>query len=74
MDIERTRPNRVEVSLHPYELAALIAAARWVLAGAEGHLSEEALDQLRRVIARYDAASQRHRPDIEKNESVKEKA
>lgn len=32
-----------------------MAAARWVVEGAEGELTEEARDQLREVLASYDA-------------------
>lgn len=59
MKIERTRPAVFTVTLHTYELTALITAARWVVEGAEGELSEEAVDQLRQVVERYDAEVER---------------
>ena len=46
-----------EVTLHAYELAALLAAARWVVEGAEGELPRGAVDQLRQVIDSYDRAT-----------------
>lgn len=36
-------------------MSALVAAARWVADGAEGELPEDARDQLRKVLASYDA-------------------
>lgn len=59
MKIEQTRPAVFTVTLHAYELTALIAAARWVVEGAEGELPPEAIDQLRQVVERYDAEIQR---------------
>jgi hypothetical protein len=40
-------------------MAALIAAARWVAEGAEGEIAEEAVDQLRQILANYDENLQR---------------
>ncbi len=57
MQIERIRPTALQVTLHPFELATLVAAARWIVEGAEGELPEEAIQQLRRVVAAYDNAS-----------------
>jgi len=59
MKVEKERPIVFRVTLHAYELSALIAAARWVVEGAEGELSDEALDQLRQVVESYDAERQR---------------
>lgn len=56
MRLERVRPTAVRVTLHPLELATLIAAARWVVDGAEGPLPPDALEQLRQVVHRYDVA------------------
>lgn len=47
MRIERPRPLVFRVTLHAYELSALVAAARWVVEGAENELPAEAVDQLR---------------------------
>jgi hypothetical protein len=54
--IERVRPVVLRVTLSAYELAALMAAGRWVAEGAQGELAPEAVDQLRQVLASYDAA------------------
>lgn len=54
MKIERLRPMSFRVTLHPYELSALVAAARWVVEGAEGEMPEEAHEQIRRVLESYD--------------------
>lgn len=54
MEIERIRPTVLRITLHAYELSALIATARWVAEGAEGELPKEARDQLRSVLKSYD--------------------
>jgi predicted DNA-binding transcriptional regulator YafY len=59
MRIERPRPNVFRVTLHAYELSALVAAARWVGEGAEGELPKEARDQLQQVLESYDAETRR---------------
>lgn len=57
MKIERVRPAVLQVTLSAYELSAVIAAARWVVEGAEGELAPEAVEQLQQVLASYEAAS-----------------
>lgn len=59
MRIERHRPTVFRLTLHAFELSALIAAARWVVEGAHGELPEAAQDQLRKVLENYDAESRR---------------
>ena len=59
MTVERLRPTVLRVTLHAYELSALVAAARWVTEGAEGELPKEAVDQLRQVLGNYDAEVRR---------------
>jgi hypothetical protein len=54
--IERIRPAVLHVTLSTYELAALTAAARWVVEGAQGKLAPEALEQLQQVLASYESA------------------
>ncbi|MDX1392817.1 MAG: hypothetical protein R3195_00430 [Gemmatimonadota bacterium] len=56
MKIERLRPTVLSVTLHAYEMAALVAAARWVADGAEGELSPEIRAQVHGVLASYDEA------------------
>jgi hypothetical protein len=58
MQIQRIRPTRLEVSLHPYELTALVAAARWIAEGAKGDMPPEAVDQLKQVLSSCDQAVQ----------------
>lgn len=58
MQFERLRPTQFRLTLHVAELAALIAAARWVVAGAQGELTPEALAQLKNVLVRLDEAQQ----------------
>lgn len=55
MQIERLRPTVLQVTLHTYEWATLVAAAQWALEGGEGKLSPEARAQLKQVLARYEA-------------------
>jgi len=57
--IERIRPAVLQVTLSTYEVAALMAAARWVAEGAEGELAAEAVEHLKQVVDGYDAAAQR---------------
>jgi len=56
MQIERVRPAVFQITLHAYELATLVAAARVVAQGAEAELTEEARGQLQTVLADYDDA------------------
>ena len=59
MRIERLRPTTFQLTLGAFEMAALVAAARWVVSGAQGELTPEALDQLRKVLESYDDQWQR---------------
>ncbi len=54
MKIERTRPTRYVVELHAYELAKLIAAARWAIEAGADDLPGEAVEELQRIVASYD--------------------
>jgi hypothetical protein len=56
LKVERVQPTVYRLTLHAYEAAALIAAARWVAEGSEELPPEEALAQLRQVIDSYDRA------------------
>ena len=59
MRVERLRPTTFQLTLGAFELAALVAAARWVTSGAGGELTAEALQQVRQVLASYDEQWQR---------------
>jgi hypothetical protein len=59
MKLERVRPGVFQVTLHAYELSALVAAARWASEGAKGELSGESLQQLRHVLDSYDTETKR---------------
>jgi hypothetical protein len=71
MELERLRPTVLRVTLHAYELAALTAAARYVVETAPQEVPEAARGQLRELLAEYDAklralsgtAVPEHRPD-----------
>jgi hypothetical protein len=58
MQIEQTGPTIFRVTLHVYELATLVAAARAVVQGpeSEGELTAEARMQLSEVLHEYDRA------------------
>jgi hypothetical protein len=56
MRVERVRPTVVRLTLHAYEAAALMAAARWAAEGAQDPLPEEAAEQLRQILDSYDRA------------------
>ena len=57
MQLERVRPSVLRLTLHAYELAALIATA--CLVTEKDELPEEAAEQLRQVLASYDEATRR---------------
>lgn len=57
MQIERVgSATTLRIHLHAYEMAALIAAGRWVVDGADGELTPEIREHLARVVASYDSA------------------
>ncbi|RIK43084.1 MAG: hypothetical protein DCC55_06775 [Chloroflexi bacterium] len=60
MQIQQIRPTLLQLTVHSFELATLVAAARWVAGGCEGELPPEAVEQMRQVLARYDEAWQQH--------------
>jgi hypothetical protein len=66
MKIERRRPAVFQVTLPAYELAAVMAAARWAADGGEGEIAPEAVEQLRQVVASYDAETRKlgSRPSV----------
>ena len=59
MQIKQQRPGIFQLNLSGYELAALIASARWAADGAKGELTPEALEQLKQVLSNYDNAQKR---------------
>jgi len=56
MRIERSRPTVFQLTLSTYELATLMAAARWAAEGGTGELSPDAVKRLRGVVASYEEA------------------
>jgi hypothetical protein len=58
MELERVRPVVLRATFHAYELAALIAAARYVVEAAPADIPAESLDQLRELLTGYDAQLQ----------------
>jgi len=59
MKVHRISPTVFNVTLHAYELATLVSGARWIVDGADGELQPEAVNQLRQVLASYEAESRR---------------
>ncbi|MCU7827254.1 hypothetical protein [Kitasatospora sp. DSM 101779] len=54
MELERVRPAVLRATFHAYELAALVAAARYVVDTAPDDVPAEALEQLAQLLADYD--------------------
>ena len=59
MQLEWARPGVLRVTSHAYEMAALVAAARYVTESAPADIPEGALDHLREVLKEYDAQAKR---------------
>lgn len=59
MKLERIHSSTFRITMHAYELAALISAARWAVNGAKGELPEEATEQLSKILAAYDAETKK---------------
>lgn len=49
----------MRVTAHAYELAALVAAARFVIESAPPDIPEQALEQLRQLLSDYDTQTAR---------------
>ena len=54
MELERVRPTVLRATLHAYELAALVTAARYVVDASPAEVPDAARDQLRGLLAKYD--------------------
>jgi hypothetical protein len=54
VELERVRPTVLRATLHAFELAALMAAVRYVVESAPGDVPDSARDQLRRLLTDYD--------------------
>ncbi|MFE0645612.1 hypothetical protein ACFW2Y_28985 [Streptomyces sp. NPDC058877] len=59
MRLEWARPGILRATAHPFEFAALVAAARFVAESAPPDIPEESLDQLKNVLRDYDAQARR---------------
>lgn len=59
MIVEQLRPTTFRLTLHAFELATLISAARCIVEERQGELTEEARGQLEQVLAGYDRQRQR---------------
>jgi hypothetical protein len=53
--LEQVRPDVFRLTLHAYELVALMATARWACDGAKGELPQESVQPLRQTLDAYDA-------------------
>ena len=56
MKVERVRSSVLRITLHVYEMATLVAAARWAAENGQDELPAESLEQLRQVLGSYDEA------------------
>jgi hypothetical protein len=54
MKVERVRPRVFQLTLHAYELAAFVAAARWAAEGGSGELEPDAVEQLHQLLDCYE--------------------
>lgn len=54
MRIEKGRNNIFQLTLSGYELATLISSARWAAEGGKGELTNDAVNQLKKVLENYD--------------------
>ncbi|MEZ4735091.1 MAG: hypothetical protein R3E79_48970 [Caldilineaceae bacterium] len=62
MQIQQLRPTQIQLTLHSFELATLIAAARWISDGCVGELPAAAIEQIQQVVKHYDNAWQQQQP------------
>jgi hypothetical protein len=59
VELDRVRPTVLQVTLHAYELAGLMAAARYVVDSAPSEVPDGAREQLRGLLADYDEGLRR---------------
>jgi hypothetical protein len=59
MRLERIGPGGFRITLHAYELATLVAAARWAAEAGKGDLDPEARAQLATVLESYENEQRR---------------
>lgn len=55
MKIERLSPTVLRITMHVYETAALMSAARWITGGARGEVPEALRVQLDEILVRYES-------------------
>lgn len=63
MKLERVRPTVLRATFHAHELAALIAAVRYVADQAPADMPAESVTQLRQLLADYDQQVRQLAPD-----------
>jgi hypothetical protein len=54
VELTRVRPTVLRATLHAYELAALMAAVRYVVESEPAEVPDAAREQLRGLLAEYD--------------------
>lgn len=59
MQIEKKQRNIFQITLTGYELATLISSARWVVDGAKGELTSEAMSNIKELLTNYDLATEK---------------
>jgi hypothetical protein len=66
VELDRIRPAVLRMTLHAYELAGLMAAARYVVDSAPSEVPDAAREQLRGLLADYDEGLRRLAPAAER--------
>jgi hypothetical protein len=59
MQIEKKQRSIFQITLTGYELATLISSARWIVDGAKGELTSEAMGNLKELLINYDIATEK---------------
>lgn len=68
MQIKKKQRNIFEITLTGYELATLISSTRWIVEGAKGELTSDAIGNLKKLLINYDVATEKlhGNPSLEK--------
>ncbi|MBT8252849.1 MAG: hypothetical protein KJN68_02675 [Bacteroidia bacterium] len=59
MQIKKESGNTFQLRVTGYELATLISSSRWIVEGQKGELNQEAIANLKRLLANYDTATEK---------------
>jgi N12 class adenine-specific DNA methylase len=59
MQIKQKQRNIFQITLTGHELAILISSSRWIVEGAKGELTTEAIGNLKKLLINYDVATEK---------------